>query len=94
LELRRGGFTTKNSETEVFRIGLVVLVVLDLLIKEFFETDFEFGEIVWLRNIITLITRALLMSLLSYGSNIIRASKVVYTENSSTNTTIFRGLHN
>jgi hypothetical protein len=46
LELRRGGFTTKNSEAEVFRISLAVLVVLDLLIKEFFETDFEFGEIV------------------------------------------------
>lgn len=50
LEFRRGGFTTRNNEADVFRIGLAVPVVLDLVIKEFFETDFEFGEIVWLRN--------------------------------------------
>jgi hypothetical protein len=94
LELRRGRFTTENDKAEVFKIGLVVLVVLDLLIKEIFEADFEFGEIVWLRNIITLVTKALLMCLLSYRSNIIRASKVVYTGNSVTNTKVFRGLHN
>jgi hypothetical protein len=77
LGLGRGGFTTKNDKAGVFGIGLVVLVVLNLLIKEFLEADFEFGEIVWLRNIITLVTKALLMCLLSYRSNILGASKVV-----------------
>ena len=50
LELRRGGFTTRNNEAEVFRISLAVLVVLDLVVKKFSETDFELGELVWLRN--------------------------------------------
>jgi hypothetical protein len=61
-----GGSFAAIGEAEIFWVGLAVLVVLNLLIKEFFEANFEFSEIVWLRNIITLAKKALSMYLLSY----------------------------